>query len=533
MNSFIPGFDRLQRALAELSPARRLFAGALVAVTIATGVWGFSRAWSGDRNAGSSEMEPVLDQPFAQAEVDRIVKHLNAKSITNKVEDGKVLVPSEQRLDALSDLIYVGILGGSGNASGFEALVKQMTAWDAPSKTDKMFNHYREQQVEDVVGRYPGVRKTTVIIDPTNQRHLGGESVLPTAMVDIQTRGDGSADRRQLSRAAVNVLTGVVANLSADRVRVTIDGATSNTGADSLTAGSGSSGDLLERKQKCEQLHVAKVRQILSYIPGDVLVSVSVDLDVPAVVDEGEANAKLQAEGEGAVVANAVPVIGDATKSAAQVRSDVVRSASVAVPRSYFVKVYRRATTGTQEPTDALLQPVLEAYSLKIRNLVKNALALDDDAVSIEPYEDALPASATEAAAVASATVSPNGAATAGSAAVPIAAVTKNLNAYAREIALVTLGAVVLTALSLIVRRRSPMAGGAASAAVMVDPSGRQHQEVVQGTIEDIDDPENTHFSGHDDGAEAHQLFRRVRDMSQEHPEGAARVLREWIYQRD
>jgi len=531
MNNFILKFDRLQRALAELSPARRLLAGTLVAVMLATGVWAISRVASSSSPSelAGGAMEPVLDQTFPEADIARIVKHLDAKGVEHKIENGKVLVAASERLDVLSDLFYAGILGGgNGKSSGFDAMVKQMTAWDPPSKTDKMFNRYREEKVEEVIGRYPGVRKTTVVIDPTNERHLGGESIVPTAMVDIQTRGEGAANPRQLSQAAVNVLTGVIANLSRDRVRVTIDGATFNS-SDALAAGSVSSGELSERKQKAEQLHVAKVRQLLSYIPGDVLVSVSVDLDVPAGADDVDQSAKPQAD-NAEVVANAVPVIPDATKTTPPLRTESVRSASVAVPRTYFVKIYRRANSGTQEPTDALLQPVVDAYSLKIRNLVKNALGLDhDDAVTVEQYDDALP-SAVDAAVAASSTVAPSAAAaTAGTAAPPVAAITRNLNAYAREIAFVTLGAVIVTALSLIVRRRNPRP-------VMVDAHGRQHvggdPEIINGTLNDVaDDDMSDDDRGY--GGDPHQLFRRVRDMAQDHPDDAARVLRSWIYQQD
>src|SRR5688572_1183545 len=189
MNNFIPKFDRLQRALAELTPARRLLAGTLVAVMIATGVWACSRATarsssssSHNGGAGGSAMEPVLDQAFAEADVARIVKHLDAKSVEHKVEAGKVFVAADKRLDVLSDLFYAGILsGGADKSSAFDALVKKMTAWDAPSKTDKMFNHFREETVERVIGNWAGVRKVTAVIDPTNQRHLGGESIVPTA----------------------------------------------------------------------------------------------------------------------------------------------------------------------------------------------------------------------------------------------------------------------------------------------------------------------------------------------------------------
>ena len=527
MNNLTTWFDRLGRALAELTPARRVLAGTLVAVMIVSGVWAISRraALLSGGGASSSRMEPVLDQPFTRGDVDRITRHLKAESVPHEIADGRVLVPADRRLDVLSDLFYAGILGGSGNESGFDALVRQMSAWDAPSKTDKLFNHYREETLARVIAGYDGVRKATVIIDPTSERRLGGDSVQPRAMVDVQTRSEGSVDSRQIAEAAANALTGAIANLSRDNVRITIDGATYNLDATAAALQQGPA-DLVARKHQSEQMHAAKVRQLLSYC-GDVLVSVSVDLDVPVpATDDAETAAAGTARGE--AVANAIPVMTDTTSAKPPVRVEMVRSASVAVPRSYFVSIYRRANTGTQEPTDALLQPVVDAYSLRIRNLVKNALGVaDDEAVAVEHYEDALPTleAATAAAAVAAASIPPTGAVTAGPTARPMAAVTANLNTYAKEIALATLAAVVLLALSLIVRRRP------APAPVMVDAHGRQHaaggRDVVHGTLEDDRDE----VPG--DDAEAHQLFRRVRDMAQEHPDDAARVLRGWIYQQD
>jgi flagellar biosynthesis/type III secretory pathway M-ring protein FliF/YscJ len=56
---------------------------------------------------------------------------------------------------------------------------------------------------------------------------------------------------------------------------------------------------------------------------------------------------------------------------------------------------------------------------------------------------------------------------------------------------------------------------------------------VVDGTLEDLDDEENLSAGAAGDDFESHQLFKRVRDMAQERPDDAARVLRGWIYQQD
>src|SRR5207302_2457524 len=91
-----------------------------------------------------------------------------------------------------------------------------------------------------------------------------------------------------------------------ERVRVTIDGASYNSGGAGGEEIAGSD-DILARQQQCEQMYVAKVRQLLSYIP-DVMVSVSVDLHVPARPTEA-AGRDAASSGGGTVVANAVPVV--------------------------------------------------------------------------------------------------------------------------------------------------------------------------------------------------------------------------------
>jgi flagellar biosynthesis/type III secretory pathway M-ring protein FliF/YscJ len=489
MNNLIPGFDRLARALAELSAARRMAAGTLVVMVIVTAVWAAGRIGGGDGASGA--MEPVLDQAFAPTDLAQICHHLKSRSVPFEVRQGKVFVPADRKLDLLSDL-YLAQIITSNTTSGFDELVRQISPLDTPGKTEKLFNHARELTVERVISRFAGVRKATVIIDPTSERRMAG-SVLPSAMVDIQTHGP--ARERELSSAAVNVLTGAVANLSRERVKVTINGATWNAGGDDSR-----SIELVERKQRCEQMYASKVRNLLSYIP-EALVSVSVDLD-----QEPDEPAKAQAD-EGAVVANAVPLAGDARPP---MQKEMVRSASVAIPRSHFVQIYLRANSKAQAPDDALLQPVVDAHLPRIRGLVKNALGLaDDQAVSVEMYEDALPAASKSGPEVAAA-VTP--------AVVPPVGTAWDLNAYGNQFGYAAVGVLTLLALAIMLRRSS--APQRVSTALGPAPMTPQ-REVLSTTVEGVaDDPDD-----------AHQLFRRVRDMVSDHPDDAAKVLKNWIYQ--
>jgi flagellar biosynthesis/type III secretory pathway M-ring protein FliF/YscJ len=169
------------------------------------------------------------------------------------------------------------------------------------------------------------------------------------------------------------------------------------------------------------------------------------------------------------------------------------------------VQIYLRANRNQQEPDDALLQPVVNAHSAKIRGLVKNALGLEnDDDVTVEAYEDAAPASFTAPPIASAASAKPT--------LTPIPAASL-VSTHAYEIALIGGGVVGLLLLSVLLRRKPARAVAVASA---------RRADVLNGTIED----------GQDDNG-AHQMFRRVRDVVAEHPDQAARVLRQWIHQND
>src|SRR5689334_11330995 len=93
--------EALSRHLAGLTGAQKVAAGTLVVVIIATALWFGGRA---PRGASAGRMVPILDQSFADAEINSITQHLRSRSIPCDVRDGKVYVPADKKLDVLSDL---------------------------------------------------------------------------------------------------------------------------------------------------------------------------------------------------------------------------------------------------------------------------------------------------------------------------------------------------------------------------------------------------------------------------------------------
>ena len=534
---------RAHRSLLSLSPARKLLAGTIVAVMIGTGVWVIT-------HSTRAALEPVLDQAFNDADVVQINEYLTSKGVPHEVRDGKVLVPAERKVAVLSDLLYNQVLTGN-TSSGFDAWIKQSSLFDSPSKTEKMFNHARDLTLAETIRQFPGVRKATVLVDPTNEHHIGGASIVPTALVDIHTRAGENANRRQLADAAANVVTGAVSTLSRDKVRITIDGASYNVaGEDEFIAGGS---DALERRQQCEQIYVAKVRNLLSYIP-DVLVSVSVDLNLQSLEEEkrlvdpekavhletrvetrtDQPGDALAVDQEMGVLANAVPEIPEkpaakpqlsgqsvttefynrASETVQKTRTpagkETVLSASVAVPRSYFVGIYQRSVARTNaqqaEPSDALLQPIVDAHLGRIRNLVRTSLGLkNDNDVTVEMYEDA--AAPVAAATVSAAIATPNRA--------TVLPQMFNFAIQWRQIGYVAAGLAALAVISLVLRRGSghPPIDDSAPQPLAVSPRVRVAPATLAVSADDSD------------------LLRQVRELAARSPDEAANVLRTWIEQ--
>jgi flagellar biosynthesis/type III secretory pathway M-ring protein FliF/YscJ len=543
MDSLKSQLDRAARHVAALSSGQKIVALVLIAVIVGTSALGIRRATTG-------AMEPVLDQPFADADLSQITARLASRGVAYKVDAGKVLVPADQKVSVLSDLLYADVLTGN-NESGFDALVKQSSPWDLPSKTDKMFIHARELALQDVIRHFQGVRKATVIIDNRSERRIG-DSIVPSALVDIQTRGN--ADRRQLASAAVNALTGAQSNLSRDRVKVTIDGASANPSSGMEMDGGG---DAFEQKQKVEQIYAMKVRSLLSYIP-DLLVSVSVDLDLQTreqekrtIDPENVVHEEIKSEtvsrpappvsaDSSPPMVNAVPAMtggaganaaasSEETKKEYQLLAgetvekshipagrETIVAASVAVPRSYFVQLFKRANPALErEPDDRLIQPIADAQVAKIRSLVKSCLGLSDDAkVVVETYVDVESASPPAPVAMA-----------------PKPASLVSLNGQGRNIALAGLALAGVVAVWVISRRtraatRAParQAGpGVAGRPVLRTPRGRlDHREDSP--------PDESRYAGVA-APESQDVFDRALSVVKEDPDAAADIVRRWVYQ--
>src|SRR5688572_696783 len=180
MELFKSQFDRVRQQLAGLTPSQKMLSASLVVIMVMTLFW-----WS--RFAGQSEWEPMLDQGFSMEEQGRVQMQLTASGIEFKPgPDGKLLVPADKKVLAVAAMAMAGATP-KNITSGFDEMIKQLTAWDGQDRQSAIFNRGKELSLERVVSAMPGVAAATVFIDPRYDRIIG-RNIEPTATVNVMLK---------------------------------------------------------------------------------------------------------------------------------------------------------------------------------------------------------------------------------------------------------------------------------------------------------------------------------------------------------
>ncbi|MGN6505530.1 MAG: flagellar M-ring protein FliF C-terminal domain-containing protein, partial [Tepidisphaeraceae bacterium] len=411
---------RIQQQLNGLSASQKMLTASLVVIMIMTMFY-----WS--HYAGSSEMAMLLDQSMSADEISQIKNSLSAKNIKYEVNGDRIMVPSDKKFEILADLGYDQLLPHD-TKSGFDDVIAQMSPLDPSAKTEQFFNHAKESTLSRLIARWPGVKSANVIIDGT--RKLSPvRSIQPTASVDITLKPNEQPGKK-LAEAASDLLCGAQAGLDRSNVRITVNGRPLKLADPNDPFGSEDNA-ILDAKSKYERYYVDK---IMTQVPVDgVRATVSVDLKTESSVltshtvdpkgkvealesqtTTSSENSQPTAQGEPGVAAN-VGVLDASTTAAAPTSTldkteiknktdlsykneqttspagdGVAVAASVRVPESYFRRIWKsRHPTSTNEPTDAEIDATAQRETPAIRDAVKMATNIKDDAaVVVSTYTD-------------------------------------------------------------------------------------------------------------------------------------------------
>jgi len=389
--------DRLRRVLEtiqeqfkRLSVSQRLLIASL-AVIMAMTFFVISQY------AGSPPLVELLPGQPGEAQT-RAVSFLENNNIPYQRRDGRIYVEPSRQYSVLGQMGEQQVLPGDSQVL-FDNLADKQS-WTMNATQHRQLGQIALQnELARVIRNFSGIRKASVFIDSPDDRHrgLGQAARQPTATVTVFS--DSGLNQSTVD-AIANMVSGAKAGLDVERVRV-IDGATNRQhrarGEQDLYAGAH-----LEHTVKIESIVRDKLMGLLGYIEG-VVVAVNAQVDVRQTET---VTRRVLNPGEGTVTAptressTEITIAGESAGAEAGVRSNVgadlargsgggVResestteaelttewgdertrivdpngratkiNATINVPRSYFVRVWRAqnadAAVGDEPDPDAL-----------------------------------------------------------------------------------------------------------------------------------------------------------------------------------
>jgi flagellar biosynthesis/type III secretory pathway M-ring protein FliF/YscJ len=544
--------QKIKEQLAGLTPSQRMLAGSLVVIMVMTLLW-----WS--RYAGSSEMEDVLGQDFSPEDVSRVTAQIAGRGIPYRVVGNRVQVATDRRFEVLALLTYERI-GPQDTSSGFDDIVAKMDSpWNTHEKQTVMFNRAKEATLAQVLREFPGVRDARVVINATARKAFGDPNVQPTATVNLKMRTTGDKPGKKLIAAAAGAVSGAVSGLVNSKVNVIIDGASYKTD-DAGEGGSGGTDAWMEAVKAGEQYFSQKIVDHFGRIEG-LMVSVTVDPNMsksqiekeiydkdrtfgreiqtdekteensttpgrppaePGIVpNTGGANTGASVAGGGGDTTtsnsthnqNKFQVFPTLTREwlTSPAGAAAVVGASIGVPRSHFVKIYKAINPTAKDPDEATLQPLIDSELRTLKRQVLGCISkTPEDKVVVDPYLDYLPAvdSTSQPAAATS---------------LPLALV-----GHAKEIALGGLAMFSLFMVSMMVRKATPV--------TMIAPVVEKAPVGLSATRHE--DPVGEASEGHqsmdalevdDDSIRTQQMIGQVSNLVKENPDAAASLVKRWL----
>jgi flagellar M-ring protein FliF len=526
-----------------------------VAIALCMGLIAVSLAWLMHWSV-TPDMVPLLDQSFSPQELAASERELNRLNVTYKVSGDRIVVPADQRDFLLARLQESEALP-SDTRIGFAKLMEEQSIFLSYDDAQWQRQVALGNELARVLRKFTGVRGASVFIDRPVKRGFGENRAEPKASVFLEMKPHASVGRSFVD-AVASFVSGAVVGLRPQSVSI-VDATTGQRYEPTSKEGA-MSADFLEDRRKKEEHYAQKIRDQLSYIRG-VLVGVFAELETEArrtetrklgnpLQLEEETTSDVERTGgmdsEPGVMPNVAARVpgggtgsnreqttekaryakGDETVTTSENMRGVVKrlTASINVPRSYLVQVYKQRSGTDRNPSDTELQPIVSDQLSLIKSQVKPLIdATTDEQVQVGWFYD-LPVSADVASAATS-------------------NLAETLATYARPAGLAGLAVLSLVMMLILVRRAQPAASlsmGAAGVAAAGGGSGgaastrRTIEELltVEGGPVGKAQPTQPILEGREVDEytlKSHQIVEQVNDLVKDDPDAVASMLRKWI----
>ncbi len=397
--------ERIRTNLSLLTLSQRLAIG-LCAVVVAG-----SLAWLVQWSA-TPELVELLPQDLSPQELNAAQAALETARVEYKIVGSRILVPPGDQMRVLDRL-------NQGNALprdislGFDKLIGETSPFLPESERRIQYNLALGNELAKVIASAPDVQDAHVFITPDTKRTLGTRGTQPTAAIHIRMVAGRELSQAQ-AHAHAMLVARAVPGLDPHNVSV-IDSARSRAFSIMRPEEQAAAGQLDEVRRR-EDYQRGKIMEQLSYIPG-VLANVSIDLDTTKSItesisytgpEEKLASSDVSETGQaapgeepgvnpnvGASVASTgggersttesqktenFPPMPSETKKVEKLPFNIKRTtATVRIPRSFFVSVYRAQDPQAKDPTDDELKPLMDLEFERVKKDLKKLVMSDSD----------------------------------------------------------------------------------------------------------------------------------------------------------
>jgi len=411
-------WTQIRAAMEHLSFAQKMLMAALVIILLLTG---FLLV----QYAGQSQTTAIT--PFSSSSGEQVLARLRAAGIDAQREGGQIIVPANKRDEAIALLVQDNLLSKDAS-NAFNELVANQSPWSTEAQDRRAFLVAKNEVLGRVLEKMEAVQSANVVIDRPQEQGFGQTRVAPTASVSVTlTAGQRMTDERV--SAIAGLVSGAMAEMSPQNVTIIDSGEGQQHTVDDPS--SAQPGEVRELIRADETRYKEKIASTLRYIP-DVIVAVSVrnsnvsqqsqqsrqfmesqPLESERTQETTRRNTQQGGEpgprsnngmdiatggGDGGTVEQTTerevdymsqPIIQETSKQLAGFQTQQI-SATINVPRSYFVDIYKQNNEdAAEEPTRQQLQPVIEEQLQTIREQVRPLLAAEQEGeVQVAMYPD-------------------------------------------------------------------------------------------------------------------------------------------------
>lgn len=391
---------QIRANMAGASFATKWLIGALVVIMLLVG---YMLVWWG----GSADMVPV--DGVAAGSPGEVVTVLQADGIDAELINGKVMVPVGQRHEAVGSLSRSGHLNPNASAA-FDQLIADDSGsmFLSSVEKDRKYLAAKGHFLSAVIQSFPNVESASVILDKPQANGFGAVSHIESSASVMVTMRPGSKVTQQMANTLIHMVSSSVAGLHEQNVTVS-DTLNNRSFAAANEEDAGAVANV-EMTLQQERIHKQKIEDVLrpwdgaliavkivtshvlreevretQYQEKDQLVrSETEELETKDYANGGEpgpgANIRSSIDGSGGTgtqttenrTFNEFGPKQPTRQSTRRISGNAIRqiNVSVAVPRSYFVRIFRAQNPEAEAPSDDQLKPIFDAEQQKIKDLV-------------------------------------------------------------------------------------------------------------------------------------------------------------------